>query len=103
MSQARSGKLSQSIVRFETSTPRDILRLVVGHGMRMALIGVGAGILFSLAFTRVLAGLLFNVKTTDPLVFGGAVALLTCTALVACYWPARRATRVDPIIVLRCE
>jgi len=83
--------------------PRDILRLVVGHGMRMALIGVAAGIIFSLAFTRVLAGLLFNVKTTDPFVFGGAGVVLTFTALAACYWPARRATRVDPIIVLRCE
>ena len=71
--------------------------------MRMALIGVGVGIVFSLAFTRVLAGLLFNVKTTDPLVLGGAAVVLTCTALAACYWSAQRATRVDPIVVLRCE
>jgi putative ABC transport system permease protein len=83
--------------------PADILRLVVGQGMRMTFIGVALGIIVSLALTRLLASLLFGVQVTDPLAFSAAALVLVATAFVACYIPARRATRVDPIVVLRYE
>jgi putative ABC transport system permease protein len=83
--------------------PRDILKLVVKQGMRLALIGVTIGLAASLALTRLISTLLFGVSASDPLAFSLAAVLLVATALIACYLPARRATRVDPIVILRFE
>jgi putative ABC transport system permease protein len=82
---------------------RDVLRLVVGQGMRMALAGVGLGLLAALGLTRVLAGMLLGVGPTDAVTFVGVPALLIAVALLACYVPARRAARVDPLAALRHE
>jgi putative ABC transport system permease protein len=80
-----------------------LLRMILGQGLRTILVGVGTGIAASLALTRTLESLLFGVTATDPLILGAATLLLVVAALLACYIPARRATRVDPIAALRCE
>ena len=81
----------------------DVLRLIVGRGMSLALIGVVCGVAAAAAMTRVMRSLLYEVSTTDPAIFAGVAALLAVVAFLACYIPARRATKVDPIIALRYE
>ncbi len=82
---------------------RDVLKLVVKHGMTLAVIGVAIGLAASLALTRLMKNLLFGVSATDPLTFIAISLLLGLFALIACYVPARRATRVDPLVALRHE
>jgi predicted permease len=81
----------------------DILRLVLGHGARLASIGIISGALAAFAMTRLLSSMLFGVSPTDPLTFVGVAILLVLVTLASCYLPARRASRVDPMIALRCE
>jgi len=83
--------------------PSDALKLIIRQGMTPALIGVGIGLLASAGLTRLMANLLFEVSASDPMTFVMIALSLTSAALLACYAPARRATKVDPLIALRCE
>jgi ABC-type antimicrobial peptide transport system permease subunit len=83
--------------------PGDVLRLVVGEGMKMAGAGVALGLIASVALTRLMTGLLFGISATDPLTLAMIALLLVIVAMLACYIPARRATTVDPMIALRYE
>jgi ABC-type antimicrobial peptide transport system permease subunit len=82
---------------------RDVLRLVMRDGAKIALFGIACGIAGALALTRLMASLLFEVKPTDPATFAGVAILLALVALAACYVPARRAMHVDPMVALRYE
>jgi putative ABC transport system permease protein len=83
--------------------PRDVLMLVVKQGMILSLVGVAIGLIASFAFTRLMNNLLFGVSATDPLTFTMIALLLAFSALFACWVPARRATKIDPIRALRHE
>jgi putative ABC transport system permease protein len=82
---------------------RDVLGLVMGQGVRLVLLGLALGLVASFALTRVLAGMLFGVTATDPVTFVAVFLLLAGVAMLACYLPARRATKVDPLVALRYE
>jgi putative ABC transport system permease protein len=82
---------------------RDVLKLVIGEGMLLALIGMTIGLAAALGLTRFLSDLLYGVNAVDPLTFGVIALLLIGVALMACWLPARRATRVDPMVALRCD
>ena len=81
----------------------EVMRLVIGQGMRLALIGLTLGLIASIGLTRLMSGLLFDVNATDPLTFTLIALLLMTVALAACWIPARRATKVDPLVALRLE
>jgi len=83
--------------------PGDVLRLVARQGLTLALVGIALGLAASLALMRLISGLLFSVRATDPITFVGVSLLLVAVALMASFIPARRATRVDPAVALRHE
>jgi putative ABC transport system permease protein len=82
---------------------REIFRLIIGAGMRLALVGAAVGVPSALALTRLMGGMLSGVTSADPVTYIAVVGMLAISALLASYLPARRATRVDPIVALRAE
>ena len=91
-------------IRMAQGADRDqVLRSVITHGLKLTLSGVIIGVLSGLALTRFMSSILFGISATDPLTFAGVATVLSIIALAACYVPARRATRVDPMIALRYE
>jgi putative ABC transport system permease protein len=85
------------------ATPRHILRLMIGQGMKLTLIGITIGVVGAIVVTRLMRSLLFAVAPTDLMTFGISAAALIAVALLACFIPARRATKVDPLVALRYE
>ena len=81
----------------------DVLRLIVKQGVKLVLLGLAIGLAGAFALMQLIASLLFGVTTKDPLTFAAVAGLLTAVALLACYLPARRASRVDPMVALRYE
>jgi ABC-type antimicrobial peptide transport system permease subunit len=99
------GRRTQEIgIRLALGATRgDVMRLIVGHGMGLAVAGIGIGLVASWAITRSLGSLLVGVSPHDPGTFAAIAVLLAAVALIASYLPGRRATRVDPMITLRAE
>jgi putative ABC transport system permease protein len=82
---------------------RDVMKMVMKQGMRLTLFGIGIGLIGGFALARLMKSLLFGVSANDPLTFAAVATLLALVAMLACYIPARRATKVDPVVALRCE
>jgi putative ABC transport system permease protein len=85
------------------ASPNDVIKMILQKGLKLAVLGVLCGLLAALAITKALTSLLYEVSATDPLTFATMAGVLVCVALFASYIPARRATRVDPIVALRYE
>ncbi|MDB6113687.1 MAG: hypothetical protein JWQ62_632, partial [Lacunisphaera sp.] len=85
------------------ASPGMVQRMILGEGLRLTLFGIGLGLLAAFGLTRLMAQLLFGVQAHDPLIYAGISALICAVAACACWLPARRATRVDPLIALRAE
>jgi putative ABC transport system permease protein len=85
------------------ASPRQLIKLVVGEGLKLAIIGIAAGLVVALALTRSMASILYNVKTSDPIIFTAVAILFAAVAAAACTIPAGRALRVDPTVALRYE
>lgn len=83
--------------------PVDVFKMILGNGMKLALIGVALGLVGAFALTRLMATMLFGVEPTDAMTFSAISVLLITVALLACYLPGRRATKVEPTISLRYE
>jgi putative ABC transport system permease protein len=81
----------------------EVMRLILGHGARMVVVGVAIGSVVALGLTRLMTNQLFGVTAHDPLTFAAVAGVIILTAVAACYVPARRATRVDPMVALRAE
>jgi putative ABC transport system permease protein len=104
MSYVVAGRTQEIGIRIALGAQRrDVLKLVVGQGMALAGTGLALGLIAAAGLTRFLGSQLFHVRAIDPITYGGVTLLLGGVALLACYIPARRATRVDPLVALRYE
>ena len=98
-----NGMALESTTETPATQPRDMLRLIVGQGLRLAIFGVGIGLAAAFALTHFLSSMLFGISSADPISYIAVVSLLLVVVIIACYVPARRAMRVDPMVALRYQ